>query len=73
MKEAIGPEAFEQIRDMFERYSAYSGRQHYMDSHEYYRFMNENNMYSEQTPKISMDLMFSKNNKSKESMICFYT
>ncbi len=82
-KGAVGPEAFGsvlhsnrvqhvgKVRDMFEEYSAYSGRMHRMDSHEFHMFMKENAFYSEATPKIVLDLMFSKNNKAKESKSAF--
>eukprot|EP00826_Nyctotherus_ovalis_P034153 TRINITY_DN2803_c0_g1_i4.p2 TRINITY_DN2803_c0_g1~~TRINITY_DN2803_c0_g1_i4.p2 ORF type:complete len:199 (-),score=65.03 TRINITY_DN2803_c0_g1_i4:619-1215(-) len=67
LKKAIGEEAFGSVRDIFEHYSAYSGRMHYMDSYEYNKFMKENGFYTEQTPKIKIDLLFARNNKAKES------
>jgi len=67
LKKAIGKEAFSRVRDIFEHYSAYSGKMHYMDSYEYNKFMKENGFYTEQTPKIKIDLLFAKENKTKES------
>jgi len=71
-KDCLGLEKFGKIRDLFEQYSAYSGKLHYMDSHEFHSFMKDNNLYSEECPKITMDLLFSKNNKSKESIFFLY-
>lgn len=68
-KDDIGVESFTRIRDLFEHYSAISGRLHYMDGHEYYTFMKENDIYSEKANKTDLELLFSKNNKSKESII----
>lgn len=70
LKKAIGEEAFGRVRDIFEHYSAYSGRMHYMDSYEYNKFMKENGFYTEQTPKIKIDLLFARNNKARESKNC---
>lgn len=68
LKKAIGEDSFGRVRDIFEHYSAYSGRMHYMDSYEYNKFMKENGFYTDKVPKIKIDLLFSKNNKAKESM-----
>jgi len=67
LKKAIGEETFGRVRDVFEHYSAYSGRMYYMDSYECNKFMKENDFYTDQTPKIKIDLLFARNNKAKES------
>ncbi len=55
------------MRDLFEQYSALSGKLHFMDEHEYQKFMKENKLINETLSKITLSLMFSKNNRSKES------
>ena len=71
LREAVGEDSFRRLRDLFEHYSAYSGKMHYMDSFEYNKFMKENGFYSDKVPKIKIDLLFSKKNKAKESIINF--
>ena len=39
LREAVGEDSFRRLRDLFEHYSAYSGKMHYMDSFEYNKFM----------------------------------
>lgn len=81
LKNTIGTASFEKLKDIFEGYSAFSGNANRMENHELQRLMRDYELHTEKTTKVSVELIFKKNNKHKNSssfhancsnLRCFY-
>ncbi len=53
------------MKDIYEAYSAYSANPYMMENHELHKFIKDYELCSEKVAKVSVDLMFKKNNKQK--------
>eukprot|EP00826_Nyctotherus_ovalis_P059961 TRINITY_DN8384_c0_g1_i10.p1 TRINITY_DN8384_c0_g1~~TRINITY_DN8384_c0_g1_i10.p1 ORF type:complete len:255 (+),score=31.37 TRINITY_DN8384_c0_g1_i10:555-1319(+) len=65
LKSTIGTASFEKLKDIFEGYSTFSGNANRMENHELQKLMRDYELHTDKTTKVSVELIFKKNNKHK--------